>query len=568
MTRSAESALRRAQGLRASFGADMAAEKCALLRVLEQSRLSKAADVVRLHDLLCFMRAYPDNAEVLAIAEDILSGFRWRKDLVRHSDELADTGIVGTAIYYSFYWLTARWLVERWPGAITIDWAVFDNQDKLEELLPLLLPPCEAQAIESVTLSPKEWIDRLKGQEETDAVFLIQRFTKWGVNQDAREKIYEDLDVPLCLAPGVDTPSRTHSKYRVSNTIFQNCTPTRPSVSNFRELHYQPVSHRVVSPREGQWLIDLARVQMITRGRDLFAFMNADHNDVHILDYGGGLQFACYGLRPVQRLFLEAMYVFLILKNGVPIGYTQASALFRSAEINFNIFDTYRGMETSHVFSTTLNMVRYLFKPDTFIINTQQLGEDNPEALKTGAFWFYYKHGFRPRSGSVRETMKKELARKKIKPNYRSGLATLKQLSRDNLFLSLDKPREDTVSMIDTGRIGLACSRLLARQYGAQREHGIRDCAQRLAERVGLASLNSLSRSQRIAWDRWSPMLMMLPGLSQWSAENKRGLIEIVKAKGGRSEIEFVTLFDNHRLLWRAIWKLSASEECVLKRPA
>ena len=562
MSRSTVSALHRAERLKRSFGTDVAAEKLALLLTLERARIPRATEIARLHDLLCFMRAYPDNAEILTVIERMLDGFDQRRDLIRHRKALADTGIAGTPIYYSFYWLTARWLVERWPDATTIDWAEFHNQSKLEELWPLLLPHCETLAIESFSLSPKEWIDELKGPKETDAAFLIKRFAQWRVDHDTREKFYEDLDIPLRLASGTNTPSRTHSKYAVTRVAFENpsASRVRPLASVYQRLHYKPLSHRRVSPREGQRLIDLARVQMITRSRDLYAFMNADRNDVQLLDYGDGLQFACYGLLPEQRVMLEAMYVFLILKNGVPIGYTQASTLFRSAEVNFNIFDTFRGTETSRVFIITLSMIRELFESDTFIINTQQLGEENPEALRSGAFWFYYKHGFRPHDREVRKVVKTELARMKSNPGHRSSLATLTRLSCSNMFLFLGKRREDVISMIDTGGIGIACSRLLARRFGGNRERAIRECARQAAERVGLSSLKSLSPSQRMAWDRWSPILMALPGLSRWSEENKRALIKVIKAKGGRCETEFVILFDRHRLLWRAIWNLSTTE--------
>ncbi len=557
MAKNTVSALRRLVRLKGVFGTNAVVEKLILLRTLARGRLPKAVNVAQLHDVLCFMRAHPDNAGVLALVENILAQFAQRKDLIHYKNTLADSGIAGTPIYYSFYWLTARWLVNRWPDAITIDWAAFDNQDRLDELLPLLLPWPEAIGIENLPLPAKELIDRFKEPQETDAAFLIRRFDKWRVDQSTREMSYEELDVPLCLAPGAGTPSRTHSKYASARIVYRELMPAQALASANEGLNVQPISRRSVSPREGQRLIDLARVQMITRSRDLFAFMNADCRDVQLLEYDDGLTFVCYGLRPEQRLLLETMYVFLILKNGVPVGYTQASALFRSAEINFNIFDAFRGTQTSQVFLATLSMVRSLFAADTFIINPQQLGEDNPEALKTGAFWFYYKQGFRPRDRAVRKVMNRELARKKSNPSYRSNLATLEQLAKGNLFLYLDKRRDDVVSCINEENIGRACSRALTGRGGAHLEHALRECAELVAKRVGLSSLKRLSPSQRMVWDRWSPMLMALPGLSRWSDDNKQALIEIIKAKGGRSEIGYVTLFDQHPLLQQSIWKLS-----------
>jgi hypothetical protein len=40
---------------------------------------------------------------------------------------------------------------------------------------------------------------------------------------------------------------------------------------------------------------------------------------------------------------LEATYVYLVVKNGVPVGYLQGSGLGGWAEINYNIFPPWRG---------------------------------------------------------------------------------------------------------------------------------------------------------------------------------------------------------------------------------
>ena len=58
---------------------------------------------------------------------------------------------------------------------------------------------------------------------------------------------------------------------------------------------------------------------------------------LRIVDCDNGLQFACLGVVPERRFLLEAVYAFLTLRNGVPIGYALASALFDSSELAFNV---------------------------------------------------------------------------------------------------------------------------------------------------------------------------------------------------------------------------------------
>jgi hypothetical protein len=518
--------------------------------------LSTADEVSRLHEILCYLRAYPDHRKMLDRVEMMLNGFGRRKDLGRLRRSLSDTGIAGTRIHYSFHWKTAKWLYDHWPDAISIDWIAFENAHVLEELWPVILPPPALEALEHLYMSPRQWIQQLKKEDETDAAFLVRLFARWPAGEAMREKSYDALDLPLTLAPLAGSPSRTHAKIKPRRPAYG--APERPPPMPPDALP-QPLHIQNVSPRYGRTLIDLARVQMVTRSRDLYAFMNADPQDVRMVSFENGIQFVSYGLSPHARALLEALYVFLILKNGLPVGYTQAATLYRSAEINFNVFDTFRGAETSRFFDYTLAMVRHLFLCDTFVINTQQLGEDNEEALRTGAFWFYYKHGFRSRDRQIREIVQAELRRRKRNPHHRSNLKTLRRLAGGDLYLDLGPPRDDLVNRLPTAAIGIMAGRLLERAASPPDPAGVRRCVSSASRLLGCRIDARLPGSQREVWERWSPVVLSLPGVRRWGPSSRRALAKVINAKGGRSESEFVTLFDDHRALRRAIFELGAS---------
>ncbi len=76
---------------RLECGAAAADTKLALLKQLARTRLDSANSVLRLHEVLCFMRAYPD-AVVLAQTQAMLAGFATRADLRAHRAKLADSG--------------------------------------------------------------------------------------------------------------------------------------------------------------------------------------------------------------------------------------------------------------------------------------------------------------------------------------------------------------------------------------------------------------------------------------------------------------------------------------------
>ncbi len=554
----ARDALLTLERLRTKTGGDAAAEKRACLAVLARRSLRGARAVERLHEALCFLRAYPDDAGVLAAVTAMLADFPRRADLRRHRRALESTGIAGTAIRFTFYAGTARWLAARWGDRLKIDWRAFQNREALERVFPLVSLFAETPGLDELDLGVRGWVKRLKGPRETDAAFLVRRLATLGRDSLENEWAYEGLDLPLVLAPGKGGPSRTYAAVSVPSVSFQTAPPDsgRPDVA--REIARPPV--RVVPAKrdEAGRLLDLARASMVTRQRDLDVFQWGDRRDVRLAHFPDGLTFVVIGAVPERRLLLESVYGFLTLKNGVPVGYVLVSALFSSSEVAYNVFETFRGGESGRIYGKVLALTRQLFGPDVFTIFPYQLGGyGNPEALASGAWWFYQKLGFRPRAPHVVALMEEELARMKADPKHRSSLATLKTLASENLYFQLGKERDDAIGLLELPNVGLAVTDMLARRFGSERERAEAALILEARDLLGLRSLSEWSQGERLAFRRWAPLVAILPGVARWSADEKRALAAVVRAKGGRRESDFVRLFDGHRKLRRAVAALA-----------
>src|SRR5262245_46236705 len=153
--------LRRLEKLHREYGNGRAGEKAALLLELERVRLPSARAVLRLHEILLFLRAFPDDAEVLEAVNRTLSGFSRRRDLARFRGGLAGTGIAGTEIRYRFFWPMARWLASRWPERLQYaDDAVPEFDPRLRAALPVLVPPLASEAIRRSERPTTEILDR------------------------------------------------------------------------------------------------------------------------------------------------------------------------------------------------------------------------------------------------------------------------------------------------------------------------------------------------------------------------------------------------------------------------
>ncbi len=547
--------------IKPQFGAEAGRRKRDMLHQLEHASLPSAQAVYRLHELLCFWRAYPDDARLLAVIERMLRTFATRDDLKRHRAPLVDSGIAGTEIRYEFYMQMAQWLAQKWPRLLEVDWMAYQREgksQKLEKILHLLATYGETPGLDEFAFSVREWVARLKSPGESDAVFLVRRMANLPLDTFQHEFFYEDLGLPLRVVAAPAGPSRTRAKLRGMPAIYH--TPPlrhqRPDLPT--ELRRPPLSICEVSPSRGRRLIDLAREAMATRSRDLDIFAFGDPRDVRIVDCGDGLQFVAIGAIPVRRLMFEAVYGFLTFKNGVPIGYVLNSALFNSVEVAYNVFETYRGAEAGYIYGRLLATLRVMFGADTFTIYPYQLGgEGNEEGLRSGAWWFYQKLGFRARDPQVLRLMRRELARMKSRKRHRSSIATLKRLGRENVYYDLKKTRQDVIGELPLAEVGLKITDYLAERFGSDRHQAERVCAREAMVRLGLRSLAGFSSGERLAWHRWSPLLMILPGVDRWDQREKQALVEVVRAKGGQRESDFALKFDRHRKLRRVIKKLA-----------
>ncbi len=560
MPRPAARALARLEAIRQEFGPGPARERLALLKRLERARLSSADEVLRLHEALCYARAYADGPRVLAQVVRMLERFDRRADLRAHRAALESSGVAGTDVRFRFFAATALALAERWPAHLTYDWDAWDDPSRLEELLPLLAVHGETPALDEWDLGLRGWIARMKPARAGDAAFVTRRLAGRVKDAFLFEKLHDGVDAPMALTAGADTPSRSRSRWPVKRVVWQKGALRRGRPDLRAELQRPPVSVRPLSPRDGERIVAMAREAMVTRARDLDAFAYGDPRDVRMVDCGDGLAFAAIGVRPERRLLMESVYGFLTLKNGVPTGYVLTSALFGSAEIAYNVFDAFRGGEAGAVYGRVLAMTKHLFGVDAFTIYPYQLGgAGNSEGLKSGAWWFYRKLGFEPHDRAVRRLVAREEARMARDPEFRSSLATLKVLGEENVYWFEGRKRDDVIGRLPLANVGLAVSDFLSRHAGGDPDRGTAACAREAAALLRGGPAAGWSASERQAFERWAPFVLLLPGVARWSPAEQRALVAVIRAKGGRRETEFVHAFDAHPKLRAAVAEIARS---------
>ena len=134
----------------------------------------------------------------------MLREFSRRPDLRRHRDALAGTGIAGTDTPYRFFWPTAHWISQHWPGALVLD---RDDEEAIREILaalPPLLQPAQSEWLLAQHAKDLGPFDRLVPRGMTDADFLIGLIAGMPGDDFSREAFGDRLDLSYVLRAGPD----------------------------------------------------------------------------------------------------------------------------------------------------------------------------------------------------------------------------------------------------------------------------------------------------------------------------------------------------------------------------
>jgi len=94
----------------------------------------------------------------------------------------------------------------------------------------------------------------------------------------------------------------------------------------------------------------------------------------------------------------------------------------------------------------------------------------------------------------------------------------------------------------------------LSERGGGLRSEGLARTSEEAAALLGgkRDAREGLRRHERDAFAEWSAIVVSLPGVSHWSPAHRRGLLDVIKARGGRTERAYV------EALQRAHWVVDA----------
>jgi hypothetical protein len=522
---------------RLRFGEGEGPRTAALISALSRERFSGAASLVRFHEALLFLRAYPASREVAREADLALASVAERARGIAGLDEPEISGIAGTAFSAVFSYDVARRLASAFPSQIDVDWEGYDTA-RLANWLSPAVPLIEEDSSVEAHVPYLDWLRAAKPPHQSDLAWLLDRVTP---------AAYQSLELPLRWELGDSEVTRTRARIASGRPLFLQTAPLIPrrDVSVAGAVPDLPIER--LSQEEGESLIARTEANSATRYRELYGFTYGDPAHVVRADAGRGVTFYVWGVPPGRRLPLRAYHCGVIARNDVPVGYVETLTLFERMEVGFNIYYTFREGESAWTFARLLRFFGQLMPVSCFSVDPYQVGHLNEEAIESGAFWFYRKLGFRPVEPGAARLLAREEKRIAGDPGYRTPPARLRKLAAGYMLYGEDR----TWDRFRVRNLGLAAARRMAERFAGSAEEMRRSSIAAVSAALGIEA--------SLVPEGWAAVLSLIPGLEQWSAQDKHALAAILRAKSGSEEIEYVRLMTRHAKLRQEVAELGSA---------
>lgn len=463
-----------------------------LLERLSVQKFNDTDSLFRYHEILLFLRAYPQNAAMVRATEKELRRFPDQVRALAEQDvdlspleHPAVSGIAGTSVTDTFSFYIVRWLLQQRPAEVEIYWEWVEDVNRLAATWPRFMPLLEEDAFAEANVPYREWLAAAsKGRKEL--AWLVERFDNLPKPEPERAELYDSQNLYVQWTP---TFSATRTGMRLpERKPFYHRGPLiqRRDVDLRKEL-VQPLTLQKLSLVQGEKAIDMARAASTIRYRELYGFTHADPQHVYRAELGRGVELFLMGLRQDKRLPLRTCHAAMIYKNGVPIGYFEGLSLFERMESGFNLYYTFRDGETAWLYARVLNVMHQFTGVTAFALDPYQIGHENEEGIESGAFWFYRKLGFRPARREALQLALKEEQKLKTRKGYRTPAATLRKLATSPMIFEMDEKRRGDWDRFQVRKIG----------FKAQREKNVLSIIRNITQaKLGAEEVTYLRRMQ------------------------------------------------------------------------
>lgn len=406
--------------------------KIEILNAISKLNINSLEAMEEYHNVLIFLAAYPDNKQVLKLVNSELNRLSIiLKTNIKLNNKCSDTSLPYTRLNIQFSHDLLKWMNQFNQCKISID-CIDESTVNLNQILKFTLPSLE-QDITTAGFNNDDLLEALSISKNNRLTFLINEFNKLENNPLVKDYFWELLQINLEIQLTNKNFSKSFNKVS-SKKIFYH----ESIIKNFDYLNL--INQKLPNPKklnniESDELISTIKKSLVLKRRETDPSTFLEKNTLKYFELERGISIAIFGMEANRQMPLQSYIGYTLFKNGYPMAYGGSWIFGKVAWFGLNVFDEYRGGESGYVMCQLLRVYKQMFNLDYIEVEPYQYGQGNPDGIKSGAFWFYYKYGFRPVDKNLEELAKNEFLKIKNLKGYKTSTKTLLKFTESNIAL-------------------------------------------------------------------------------------------------------------------------------------
>lgn len=386
-------------------------------------------------NVLLFIVAHPSNKNILSLAENELYRLSiFLKNCRKENlSKLENTGLPYTKTLSTFSHDLLKWYKSENQIPVEID-SFYKSSVSLNDVLQFTLPLIEKE-ITTFEYKNNKLLDTLKVEKKESLSFILSEFDKLNEQPFVKDYLFNGLHLYVKLLPKNNTFSKAFNRISVTDHFYHD-----EIIKQFDQvelLNRKLPKQKNFTKNEFQQVVSVVKNSLTLLQRETDPVTYMDEKSFRLYELERGTSVAIYGMNVDRQLPLESYVGYTLFKNGLPAAYGGGWVFGNRSLFGINVFEPYRGGESGYTMCQLLRVYRQAFGVDYFEVEPYQYGLGNPEGISSGAYWFYFRFGFRSLNKELDQLSLKEFEKIKTQKGYRSSSETLSQFTKSNIALNM-----------------------------------------------------------------------------------------------------------------------------------
>lgn len=528
--------------LRNKYGSENTLRKQELLNSIAIKQINGKSIAQTLYASLLFIQAYPDNVGIYRQAAGLMSSLSVHIQANENLQyKLYNTGITGTTLCAAFSFEMVKWL--RQTRRAEIRFNSFEATDaQVQAFLSVIMSKAESEIFQDGNAELKSWLKAMRRPVEDMLDQLIAIFDSSTIRPEVKDELWNAIAINV----EIDFTAACRLPAPLVKTFYHKAL-IRKAIK--KEKPFAPVLVKLTEAEANQ-VIDCSRMILIRHLREIDPISFTTAKLVSYYHVSRGISIALMEMVPERRHPIDSYMGYTVFKNGQPVAYAGSWILFNSGRIGLNVFPDYRGGENRFIFEQVLKLHAKVYNLKRFTVDPYQIGKDNSDGIKSGAFWVYYHVGFRPMEKLQQQLAEAENIKIGAGNKYRSSTAVLKQLAESRLEWLVQR----SAVRFDATDLSRAYAGIIVKKYKGNRQLAEKNAAKKLAAILQIK--NCQEDNLYFVLQNWAVFLLCEEEELKSNKKMQRLLLTLFNLKANGSETAYITALQKATVLKRLMEQL------------